>query len=481
MSSGSNKSSYDSTERASYSTGNTTPESGAKDSGSNVVTTETAPDGNNNNNTTAMIGDRQQATCNEQHQHSNSDDDSERLFVKTDIYTKGRTSLPHRTFSSIKICNTASTVDGAADSAGVTNASISSLPDDDNNHNGTTARSSSSSASENIHVTGSSDTNSGTVVINEKSRIQTPASTSTSQASSVEIGAQFPFLNHNNERPAPMFKSHSELVLPTRATKTQSEHSSPKKPYKPAQVVIKPSDIDTSLRQSTEPVNDYQTNKFPYIGINNEEENRRYIYSVPSSPSSSSFNNSALAPKQIKEPKTPVYIPAVLRTTSQVQTTSQFNLSSGPPSKAHWKPNGSRRGCATCYRPFSIFERRHHCRKCGDIFCSQDSSYSIRLDHTVSFNHLNGAISRACQSCSQAYQKYKESLYSIPNSTTTTLAAGMPININSTTNDDMKNSNNNNNPSSLNNNHNHNLSNYLQRQSEPTGNSIPSDWNWSTF
>lgn len=46
-----------------------------------------------------------------------------------------------------------------------------------------------------------------------------------------------------------------------------------------------------------------------------------------------------------------------------------------------WKPDSQASRCDTflCSKRFSIFERRHHCRKCGGIFCAACSTRSTAL------------------------------------------------------------------------------------------------------
>ncbi|KAF9091686.1 hypothetical protein BGX27_001988 [Mortierella sp. AM989] len=49
--------------------------------------------------------------------------------------------------------------------------------------------------------------------------------------------------------------------------------------------------------------------------------------------------------------------------------------------KRHWKPDNSRESCAYCFTPFHRFTNpRHHCRKCGDIFCGKCASAEILMD-----------------------------------------------------------------------------------------------------
>ncbi|CAG8612274.1 8636_t:CDS:2 [Ambispora leptoticha] len=76
----------------------------------------------------------------------------------------------------------------------------------------------------------------------------------------------------------------------------------------------------------------------------------------------------------------------------------------GPPSKNHWKPDSAAMKCsmACCPREFGLFERRHHCRRCGDIFCGTHCSHYIRLDQNSNFN-LAGSASRVCDRCYEEY------------------------------------------------------------------------------
>lgn len=39
--------------------------------------------------------------------------------------------------------------------------------------------------------------------------------------------------------------------------------------------------------------------------------------------------------------------------------------------KDHWVPDEAVSKCTACAADFSAFNRRHHCRNCGDIFCDK--------------------------------------------------------------------------------------------------------------
>ncbi|ORX77592.1 FYVE-domain-containing protein [Anaeromyces robustus] len=83
------------------------------------------------------------------------------------------------------------------------------------------------------------------------------------------------------------------------------------------------------------------------------------------------------------------------------QTPSSFVT--GPPSKNHWKPDSEVSSCADCNRPFTLINRRHHCRKCGDIFCGQCTNFTARLDQDCRFNP-KGIESRICRKCNEERQ-----------------------------------------------------------------------------
>ncbi|KAL1866603.1 hypothetical protein VTK73DRAFT_4633 [Phialemonium thermophilum] len=83
-----------------------------------------------------------------------------------------------------------------------------------------------------------------------------------------------------------------------------------------------------------------------------------------------------------------------------------FPKPTGLPTRNHWKPDHASTVCdyATCRRAFSYFTRRHHCRRCGNIFCDLHSAYEVPLDQDANYNP-RGIPSRACTYC---YTNFKE-------------------------------------------------------------------------
>lgn len=52
----------------------------------------------------------------------------------------------------------------------------------------------------------------------------------------------------------------------------------------------------------------------------------------------------------------------------------------------------------TCKKYFNYFVRRHHCRRCGNIFCDSHSSHEVPLDESANYNP-RGQLSRCCAHC----------------------------------------------------------------------------------
>ncbi|KAK6539885.1 hypothetical protein TWF694_008722 [Orbilia ellipsospora] len=175
-----------------------------------------------------------------------------------------------------------------------------------------------------------------------------------------------------------------------------------------------------------------------------------------------------LAPRQLHPPKCPMYRPAALRTTERATlvvkgkpegpespspvvrtpikspkpvetatvtvmepTVGSTDEVTGPPSKANWKPDAEATVCdaAVCNKSFSLFDRRHHCRRCGNIFCAQHTAQYLKLDQNCRYN-AKGIDSRVCIGCFDEYKrlcaKSRSSSTSSSNSSTTIASIPQP-------------------------------------------------------
>jgi len=145
----------------------------------------------------------------------------------------------------------------------------------------------------------------------------------------------------------------------------------------------------------------------------------------------------------------------------------------GPPKKDHWKPDEASPSCDSpkCRSSFNLFVRKHHCRHCGHIFCSEHTAFTIPLDQDARF-HPDGFESRACDSCARQYHNW-DTARSIhrknsENSDDSESQSGSATPLAGT---DSK-------PPG----HRRLISQQMASQrSEPVASSVPKDWAWSTF
>jgi hypothetical protein len=130
------------------------------------------------------------------------------------------------------------------------------------------------------------------------------------------------------------------------------------------------------------------------------------------------------------------------------------------PTRKHWKADQDSTICddPTCKRKFNYFVRRHHCRKCGNIFCDWHSAFDVPLDQDANF-HPRGSPARACGHCFQEFKVWRSRNDSQASSAASSDAA--------TTNGG-------NTASPM-------IAKGPGVKSPDAAASVPRDWNWSTF
>ncbi|KAK9238365.1 hypothetical protein V1525DRAFT_401374 [Lipomyces kononenkoae] len=119
-------------------------------------------------------------------------------------------------------------------------------------------------------------------------------------------------------------------------------------------------------------------------------------------------------PPHLRSLKKPLYRPAVLRYGTSLKVNGedwsqqlfwgQIPSVTGPPRRNHWVADDSVTDCQTCRKTFTFWDRRHHCRRCGHIFCAAHSSHLLRLDQNCNF-HPSGTLSRTCDSCATDFSR----------------------------------------------------------------------------
>ncbi|WEJ93940.1 Zn finger protein [Yamadazyma tenuis] len=87
-----------------------------------------------------------------------------------------------------------------------------------------------------------------------------------------------------------------------------------------------------------------------------------------------------------------------------------------PPSRKHWLKDETvyKCGITQCPREFNFFERRHHCRKCGAIFCKEHTSHFLYINHLAQFTTGGrGTLSRVCDGCIGEYNEFMKSQFGV--------------------------------------------------------------------
>ena len=139
------------------------------------------------------------------------------------------------------------------------------------------------------------------------------------------------------------------------------------------------------------------------------------IQSQSSSPTSTrSFYTPPPPPPHLRSLKKPLYRPAVLRYGTSLKVNGldwshqlfygQVPPVSGAPKRSHWMLDDATEDCLQCKKVFTFWDRRHHCRRCGLIFCYLHSSHLLRLDQNCNF-HPSGTLSRTCDKCAKDYNR----------------------------------------------------------------------------
>ncbi|RNF10962.1 putative zinc finger protein [Trypanosoma rangeli] len=75
-----------------------------------------------------------------------------------------------------------------------------------------------------------------------------------------------------------------------------------------------------------------------------------------------------------------------------------------------WQRNEAAQVCQRCQRRFNLFVMRHHCRRCGLIFCQRCSSYAGILPDRKAEQYVASSWLRLCQDCYEICCEYQKRL-----------------------------------------------------------------------
>lgn len=87
-----------------------------------------------------------------------------------------------------------------------------------------------------------------------------------------------------------------------------------------------------------------------------------------------------------------------------------------------WQPDSAVSACVLCDTSFTLFFRRHHCRKCGRVVCGECSAKSVKWFSGSRVLHSDGSLLRAdehakyrtCDECVEEIQMIKRALFETP-------------------------------------------------------------------
>jgi len=88
------------------------------------------------------------------------------------------------------------------------------------------------------------------------------------------------------------------------------------------------------------------------------------------------------------------------KTDTQELSRSSSTESTGSPSTTQWEKDENAPHCNGCKGKFSLFNRRHHCRNCGKVFCSRCSDFQFKLNK-------ESPPSRVCKKCYKNLTKFR--------------------------------------------------------------------------
>lgn len=70
----------------------------------------------------------------------------------------------------------------------------------------------------------------------------------------------------------------------------------------------------------------------------------------------------------------------------------------------HWLKDEGTDQCVGCHVKFNLYERKHHCRNCGQVFCNRCSRFESEISRLRILKPV-----RVCQTCYTTLKNSNES------------------------------------------------------------------------
>ncbi|KAJ4913819.1 1-phosphatidylinositol-3-phosphate 5-kinase FAB1A [Raphanus sativus] len=111
------------------------------------------------------------------------------------------------------------------------------------------------------------------------------------------------------------------------------------------------------------------------------------------------------------DPKAPGFVDLVKSWIPRKTTESSSTTSTSHMSRDFWMPDHSCPVCYECDAQFTVFNRRHHCRLCGRVFCAKCAANSIPSpsDETKD-SHEESSSDRRIRVCNYCYKQWEQGI-----------------------------------------------------------------------
>ncbi|KAI7808726.1 putative 1-phosphatidylinositol 3-phosphate 5-kinase [Triplophysa rosa] len=161
-----------------------------------------------------------------------------------------------------------------------------------------------------------------------------------------------------------------------------------------------PSIAEKSQSASSSPQGQRRNWSSPSHSIQGTETNRKHSELFRRTSTASEGRRKSEAPLGSYDPRTAVQLRTALKRLKEIME----GKSQDSDLKQYWMPDSQCKECYDCNEKFTTFRRRHHCRLCGQIFCSRCCNQEI----PGKFMGYTGDL-RACTYCRKIALSYAHS------------------------------------------------------------------------
>uniref|UniRef100_A0A8C2KMW5 1-phosphatidylinositol 3-phosphate 5-kinase n=1 Tax=Cyprinus carpio TaxID=7962 RepID=A0A8C2KMW5_CYPCA len=161
-----------------------------------------------------------------------------------------------------------------------------------------------------------------------------------------------------------------------------------------------PSVMEKSQSASSSPQGPRRNWSSPSHSIHGSETHRKHSELLRRTSTASEGRRKSEAPLGSHDPRTAVQLRTALKRLKEIME----GKSQDSDLKQYWMPDSQCKECYDCNEKFTTFRRRHHCRLCGQIFCSRCCNQEI----PGKFMGYTGDL-RACTYCRKIALSYAHS------------------------------------------------------------------------